>query len=396
MRHFRRGGNFRSGSGSKNTLITLAYIEKYIKNAESVQPQPEQVETEILPGFNHYPLPAKLMGAIERLGYSHQTPIQAKVIPQAMVGKDVIGIAQTGTGKTAAFLVPLITRLTNQQITRVLIMAPTRELAVQIYDDFERLARDSGFKASLCIGGTSVYQQINSLKRQFEVLIGTPGRIKDMWQQRVLNLNQFDALVLDEVDRMLDMGFIHDVREILNQLPSKRQSMFFSATMPKGVEQLCQTFAKEPITLTAKPVEQVYPIEQKLIKLEMGQRKLEILYDLISNQKEFKKVIIFGRTKHGVRRLAEELDRRGFAVDSLHGNKSQAARQRSLDLFKQDRVSVLVATDVGARGIDVADVTHVINYDLPESLEDYIHRIGRTGRAGHTGTAVTLIDPGLF
>jgi superfamily II DNA/RNA helicase len=376
---------------------TLSLIERYIQS--STVDVPQQVDTEIaevLPGFSGYDLPKHLMDSIDYLGFVSQTPIQAKVIPVAMSGRDVIGIAQTGTGKTLSFLVPLITKMQKGELNRVLIMAPTRELAVQIADDFYKLTRGSQLRSALCIGGTSVRQQIKMLQRPYQFLIGTPGRIKDMYQQGQIHTADFDGLVLDEIDRMLDMGFIRDVREILSTLPRKRQSLFFSATLPREVEVLCRTFAYNPELLVAKSQEKVYPISQKVMKLEAGQRKFEVLYDLMCNQEEYKKVIIFGRTKHGVRRLAEELDRRGFAVDSLHGNKSQSARQRSLDMFKSDRVSVLVATDVAARGIDVANITHVINYDLPESLDDYIHRIGRTGRAGHTGEALTLVEGNLY
>lgn len=381
----------------KTELKTLESIERYIQTStkvvsESVVDQ----EMEALSGFDNYDLPKNLIESISRLGFVSQTPIQTKVIPLALTGRDVIGIAQTGTGKTLSFLAPLITRMQRGELRKVLIMAPTRELAVQISDDFYRLSRNSGLFSTLCIGGTSVRQQIRLLQKPYQFLIGTPGRIKDMYQQGYIPMTAFDGLVLDEVDRMLDMGFIRDVREILSTLPQKRQSLFFSATLPREVESLCKSFAYQPITVVAQSREKVYPISQELVKLKAGQQKLDVLYDLMCNQEKFKKVIIFGRTKHGVRRLAEELDRRGFNVDSLHGNKSQAARQRSLNLFKSDRVSVLVATDVAARGIDVSNVTHVINYDLPETLDDYIHRIGRTGRAGNVGEALTFVDGHLY
>lgn len=399
MRRFRpRGGFAQSRSfgrriNPKTELKTLSLIERYIQTSQTARPEPAIPEAaESLPGFDDYTFPRPLAEAIGRLGFVNQTPIQAKVIPLVLSQKDVIGVAQTGTGKTLAFLAPLITQMIKGELKKILIMAPTRELAVQIADDFYRLTKNTGLNSTLCIGGTSVRQQIRLLQRPYQFLIGTPGRIKDMYQQGFIPMATFDGLVLDEVDRMLDMGFIRDVREILSTLPSKRQSLFFSATMPREVEGLCRSFAHDPMMVVAKSAERIYPIAQKVVRVEAGQRKLEILYDLMCNQQDFKKVIIFGRTKHGVRRLAEELDRRGFAVDSIHGNKSQAARQRSLDLFRSDRVSVLVATDVAARGIDVSNVTHVINYDLPETLEDYIHRIGRTGRAGHTGEALTLVD----
>jgi ATP-dependent RNA helicase RhlE len=285
-----------------------------------------------------------------------------------------------------------MTRVLENKVKKVLILAPTRELAVQIQADFFDLSKNSGLRSVLCIGGTSVRQQMNGLKTNYQFLIGTPGRVKDMYQQQYLPLGQFDALVLDEVDRMLDMGFIRDVREIVSRLPKERQSMFFSATMPREVESLCNSYSKSPVRLSTKSANYSAMVEQRVIKMSSGQRKLDVLYDLLSNQSEYKKVIIFGRTKHGVRRLARELDTRGFAVDSLHGNKTQSARLKSLEMFKKERVSILVATDVAARGIDVIDISHVINYDVPETIEDYIHRIGRTGRAGKNGIALTLVD----
>jgi ATP-dependent RNA helicase RhlE len=237
-----------------------------------------------------------------------------------------------------------------------------------------------------------VRRQLSLLKTHYQFLIGTPGRIKDMHSQKAIPLMYFDGLVLDEVDRMLDMGFIKDVTEIVNLLPKDRQSLFFSATMPDEVERLCQRFAKAPARITAKPMVEAKKVEQRVIKMKPGQQKLAVLHDLLSKTQEYTKVIIFGRTKHGVKRLALELYQRGFRVDSLHGNKTQAARQKSLALFKAERVSILVATDVAARGIDISDVSHVINYDIPQSIEDYIHRIGRTARAGKGGVALTLVD----
>jgi ATP-dependent RNA helicase RhlE len=285
-----------------------------------------------------------------------------------------------------------MTRVLAGKIRKVLILAPTRELAVQIQADFVDLSRNSGLRSVLCIGGTPVRRQLSLLKSHYQFLIGTPGRIKDMYSQRAIPLMFFDGLVLDEVDRMLDMGFIKDVTEIVNLLPKNRQSLFFSATMPDEVERLCQRFAKEPARITAKPTHDAKKVEQRLVKMTPGKTKMDVLHELLSRTEEFKKVIIFGRTKHGVKRLALDLFRLGFRVDSLHGNKTQAARLKSLEMFKAERVSILVATDVAARGIDITDVSHVINYDIPQTVEDYIHRIGRTARAGKGGVALTLVD----
>lgn len=393
---FRYRGNsnrFRAGRfQTKSNFRLVNEIEHFIADSDNQKEVSPSLEIVIEHSFEDFGFDERVLANVFQAGYENPTPIQDKVIPLAQKNQDVIGQAQTGTGKTAAFLLPLISKLLNQQLNRVLIMAPTRELALQIEADLRVLAKGSGLVGVMCIGGTSVRGQMAVLKQEYNFLIGTPGRIKDMSQQRMIDWKRFDALVLDEVDRMLDMGFIRDVREILSELPTERQSLFFSATLPNEVESLCRTFSKNLVKVKVASVKKMNQIKQELIKLEPGQQKKDLLYDLLCKQKEFRKVIVFGRTKHGVKRLAEELARLGFASDSIHGNKSQAARQRSLALFKSDRISVLVATDVAARGIDVADVTHVINYDLPETFEDYIHRIGRTGRAENYGTAVTFVE----
>lgn len=394
MRSFRprRGYIPRKNNGHKlvKALRTQGAIEQFIEEARELTPE-AAMESKVTAVFSDYSLPSSVQAAITTCGYRIPTPIQDQVIPVVLTGKDVIGIANTGTGKTASFLIPLITRILTHTLHKVIILAPTHELALQIKDDFYHLSKDSGLKAVLCIGGTSLRQQINNLSRPYNFLIGTPGRITDMVNQRQISLPTFDGVVLDEVDRMLDMGFIKDVRGILDKLPHKRQSLFFSATLPPDVETLCSTFANKPTLISIRTTEYAQSVEQHLVRLKEGQKKAEFLFALLRNQHEFKKVLIFGRTKHGVKRLARDLEVRGFAVDSIHGNKTQAARQRSLQLFKSQKISILVATDVAARGIDVTDISHVINYDMPETVEDYIHRIGRTGRAGQAGKAITFM-----
>jgi len=371
-------------------MRTLSSIERFI--ADSQSRQPESVEELCEGSFLDYALSKTMQEAIADCGYTIPTPIQNQVIPLAIKGKDVIGIANTGTGKTASFLIPLIERTQQRELNKILILAPTRELALQIQDDWHNLSQNSGLRSVLCMGGTSMKQQVARLRSHYDFLIGTPGRVKDMMQQNMIPFSHFSAVVLDEVDRMLDMGFVRDVKAILQEVPNHRQTLFFSATLPDEIKRLCQTFTSSPVTISVKKTEYPNLVEQHLVRVDNGQRKVEILYDLLGDQQEFKKVIIFGRTKHGVKRLAGDLNRRGFKVDSLHGNKTQAARQKSLELFKKHQVTILVATDVAARGIDIDDVTHVINYDMPESIDDYIHRIGRTGRAGNTGKAFTFVD----
>lgn len=323
-------------------------------------------------------------------GYKEPTPIQDQVIPHILANKDVVGIANTGTGKTAAFLIPLINKVLHNPTTRVLVVTPTRELALQIRDELLSFSQNLAIAAVLCIGGSSIVRQVERLQKRPAFVIGTPGRLKDLDQRHKLHFVHFDTIVLDEVDRMLDMGFIHDVQAIINQLPEKRQSLFFSATTNKKVEEIMQGFLREPVFAIVKSQDTQVNIEQEIVKTK-GKIKIEVLHDLLI-QKEFQKVLVFGRTKHGMERLTRELDSRGFKVASIHGNKTQGQRQRALQQFRDNRVQILLATDVVSRGLDIKDVTHVINYDLPETYEDYIHRIGRTGRADKTGVALTFVD----
>ncbi|OGD07260.1 hypothetical protein A2899_03230 [Candidatus Amesbacteria bacterium RIFCSPLOWO2_01_FULL_49_25] len=327
---------------------------------------------------------------IETRKYTILTPIQDQVIPLLLAGRDVVGIANTGTGKTAAFLTPFIQKVVNDRSQRLLILAPTRELAVQIEQEFRSFSSRMGLFSALCIGGVGMYGQIRSLRQNPNFVIGTPGRIKDLGNQREINFSLFNNVVLDEVDRMLDMGFVRDITEILSLLPKRRQSAFFSATTTPEVTKIMNGFLVSPVTVSVRANTTLQNISQKVVKAN-GKPKIEILHNLLITP-GFDKVLVFGRTKHGLERMAYDLTRRGFAVVAIHGNKSQSQRQRSLEQFKNNRVKVLLATDVASRGLDIDNVTHVINYDLPESYEDYVHRIGRTGRANKTGIALTLVD----
>jgi superfamily II DNA/RNA helicase len=340
--------------------------------------------------FASFAISEVLKQNIKTRGYAQPTPIQDQAIPVILEGRDVVGIANTGTGKTAAFLIPLLHKISHDVSQKVLIVAPTRELAVQIYQECQAFAQGMNIYSAICIGGVNIRPQIEQLRNNPHVVIGTPGRLKDLKNQGKLNFAIFANIVLDEVDRMLDMGFIKDVRFIISHLPKYRQSLFFSATLSPTVREVMQTFLTNPITISVKAQERPLNIDQDIIKTN-GRVKLDVLHELL-NQAAFKKVLVFGRTKWGIEKLAKQLNLKGLVVAALHGNKNQNQRQRALTEFKHNRVNVLLATDIASRGLDIPDVTHVINYDLPENYDDYIHRIGRTGRAGKKGIALSFVE----
>lgn len=323
-------------------------------------------------------------------GYEIPSPIQDQTIPLGLEGRDVIGIANTGTGKTAAFAVPVLDKLMNNPHSKALIIAPTRELAQQIEDEMRSIGKNSGMFGVLLIGGTPMGPQLRDLRNKPRVVIGTPGRIKDHLERGTLHLSTFDQVVLDEVDRMLDMGFLPDMRFILDNLKEDRQSFFFSATMDKRVEQLITTFSKDPVTVSVKTSDTSSNVHQDVIHYTDRNDKLEKLHEALIHD-DVKKVIVFDETQRSVEKLHQELSGRGFATDAIHGGKSQGQRQRALNRFKKSEIDILVATDVAARGIDVSDITHVINYAIPQTYEDYTHRVGRAGRAGNTGYALTFV-----
>ena len=341
--------------------------------------------------FQDFDIDKQLMNSIENRGYQNATPIQALAIPQVLKGSDVVGIADTGTGKTAAFLVPLINKTMHDKTSKVLIVAPTRELAEQISKELKEFVKGLHIFSALCIGGASMSRQIYELRYDNSFIIGTPGRLKDMIDRNRINLAKFNTIVLDEADRMLDMGFIADMRYLMDKMPATRQTLFFSATMSPRIQGLIGEFLHNPQTIAIKTRDTSSNVEQDVIRIDSGKSKIEMLENLL-RQEDFSKVLIFGRTKHGVQHLFETLVKRGFKADSIHGNKNYSQRQRALEMFKKNFIQVLVATDVAARGIDVADITHVINYDLPDTYEDYVHRIGRTGRTGKFGKALTFVE----
>jgi superfamily II DNA/RNA helicase len=324
-------------------------------------------------------------------GYVTPTPIQDRAIPHILRGQDVVGIANTGTGKTAAFLIPLINKVLKDRNQRILIMVPTRELATQIGDELKGFAPGLRIASAICVGGASIFNQMQDLRKKPNFVIGTPGRLKDLLERKTLVLSTFGTVVLDEADRMLDMGFINDMRIILAQLTTPRHTLFFSATLSSEIEVLIKNFLTEPVRIKVTTGETPTNVEQDIVRVPVGGSKIDVLHEML-NKPEFNKVLIFGRTKHGVEKLAKALEVRGFKADSIHGNKTQSRRQKALDLFKKGVTRVLVATDVAARGLDISDVSHVINYELPATHDDYVHRIGRTGRAGKKGIALTFVE----
>ncbi len=350
----------------------------------------EQIPYESKHQFSDFPFSPIIQANIVRKNYITPTPIQDQVIPVVMEGKDVIGLAATGTGKTAAFMLPLLNKMMQDKSEKVLIMAPTRELAVQIVEEGGEFARGSGIRYALVIGGVDMRGQIRDLSHNPSLVVGTPGRLKDLMERRALRLSEYRTIVLDEVDRMLDMGFIDDMRTLIGSLPKERHGLFFSATMNDKAQIIAREFLNNPVTVQIESQHASEAVDQDIVKLN-GRSKIEVLHELLI-QPGFDKVLVFGRTKHGMEKLSKTLSERGFATASIHGNKSQSQRQRALTSFKRNEVKVLLATDVAARGIDIDSVTHVINFELPETYADYIHRIGRTGRADRTGVALTFID----
>ncbi len=318
------------------------------------------------------------------------TPIQDQVIPLVLAGKDIIGIADTGTGKTAAFGIPILHQLMSSPHDKVLIMAPTRELAQQIDEDFKSIARGSGIRGTLLMGGVSISRQIRDLRANPQVIIGTPGRIEDHIKRGTLKLQRVNKVVLDEVDRMLDMGFINPIRRILKELPAQRQSLFFSATLDGKIAELIKQFTADPTAISINSNSSSENVNQDVISYVSKEEQIDKLHDLLIRG-DVSKVLVFDETQRSVERLHKELTSRGFKTDAIHGGKSQGQRKRALDKFKSNEINILVATDVAARGLDVSDITHVVNYSLPHSYDDYIHRIGRTGRAGRIGHALTFV-----
>ncbi len=385
-----RGGR---GGGLSERIDTSRFINKVVVTEQVEHFIPEH-------NFTDFLVDERLKQSVLTKGYTTPTPIQDRTIPHILKGQDLVGIANTGTGKTAAFLIPLINKVILDSKQQVLIIVPTRELAIQIDDELK------GFTKSIllgtnpknpgrifsvcCVGGAPIGKQIAELRYHNSFIIGTPGRLKDLVDRKMIRLSEFKSIVLDEADRMLDMGFIADMRAVMAGMPKDRQTLFFSATLSSEIEKLIGEFLREPVRISVKTQDTSKNVEQDIVRVTHAGAKLDTLHSLL-NQKEFSKVLIFGRTKHGVEKLSQMLTEKGFKADSIHGDKNHGQRQRALGKFKDNQIQVLVATDVAARGLDIPNVTHVINYDIPATYDDYVHRIGRTGRGGKKGKALTFI-----
>ena len=384
------GGSFggRRG-GSKGPTKKFIHPSKFINKAT---PKADEIVYQSTHKFTDFAFGPQLQANIAGKNYETPSAIQDQAIPSILEGRDVIGLANTGTGKTAAFLLPIIEKETDNTISpTTLIMAPTRELAQQIEEEFRVFAKGLNLFSALIVGGVSVDRQIRDLKRRPKFIIGTPGRLKDLINRKLIPLDRMTTLVLDEADRMLDMGFLPDIRAIVSGMPTDRQTLFFSATITPEIQMLVNTFLKDPVTVSVRTSETSEHVEQTVIEARDKAHKVELLTEMLRGE-GYDKVLVFGETKFGVQRLSDHLDNSGIPSVAIHGNKNQSQRQRALKQFKDERVRVLVATDVAARGLDIPNVSHVINFDTPQNYEDYIHRIGRTGRAGASGKAHTFID----
>ncbi|MDP1722976.1 MAG: DEAD/DEAH box helicase [Candidatus Gottesmanbacteria bacterium] len=391
--HFQRRG-FSGGNRSRpiKTVPKAALMASIAQSKIASQREPvvsnEPIITHV---FADFALDRQLQENIRAKSYVTPTPIQDQVIPAILAGRDVIGTAKTGTGKTAAFLIPLIQKVTLDRAQRVLVVAPTRELAYQIHKELRDFARGLSIRSALLIGGTGEWRQKEDLYRDPHFVIATPGRLKDFIETRAIRLSGFRNVVLDEADRMVDIGFINDIKYFISLIPKERQSLFFSATISGGAGEILTDFVRNPVKVSVNTQDSKATIMQDVIPVPGNTTKLAMLHEMLK-KKEFDKVLVFGRTKHGVQRLSDELEKRGVRAGAIHGNKRQNQRQYVLNQFARSEIQILLATDVASRGLDIPNVSHVINWDLPETMDDYTHRIGRTGRANKQGIALTFID----
>ncbi len=375
-----------SNRGPRNT--PQIHASRFINKAIAVQAEEPYAPEHT---FDEFGLAKQTVATLAYLGFSQPSEIQDKCIPAAIQNRDVIGLANTGTGKTAAFLLPIIDKISaNRDPLSVLILAPTRELAQQIDDEFRRFSAGQKIYSTVVVGGANISRQIQQIKRGPQVIIGTPGRLKDLINRRVIRLAHVTTFVLDEADRMCDMGFERDIRSIEAEMPKERQTLCYSATMTPSVQTIIQEFMQSPVMVSTVKGATNDHIEQDVVYARDKAHKVELLTNLLQ-QPDFEKVIVFGDTKFGVQRLADSLTKSNLPAVAIHGNKSQSQRERALQSFKRGEINVLVATDVAARGLDIPNVSHVINFDPPKAYDDYVHRIGRTGRAGNRGNALTFV-----
>lgn len=380
-----RSGGGRSGGRRKFSGEHID-VSKFINRAETIVEEAYQpVHT-----FNDFQIEPTLKTAIATRGYVVPSPIQDQAIPHSIDGRDIIGLANTGTGKTAAFLIPIINKILKDRKQQAIIITPTRELAMQIQRESIELIKALGIYAVLCVGGAPIRFQIQDLAKKFNIVIGTPGRLKDLLDKQKLVLDKVSTVVLDEADRMLDMGFIDDVKYFLRHMPAERQVLMFSATMPPAIEKLVHEFLRNPVKISVKSRDTSKNVDQDVVRVPDPTKKLDILSGMLKGP-GFSKVLIFVETKRAVDRLHDDLSGRGFKSAAIHGDKMHRERGAALRGFSMGKTQILIATDVAARGLDISDVTHVINYEIPQTYETYVHRIGRTGRANKKGTALTFV-----
>ena len=388
--NYKRSGSYPNNRNHSRPGLKTSTLDPSRLVKEASQTEVKEFRSDRL--IKDMPISAQLKQSLEKKGYERPTEIQDRTLEALMQGKDLLGIAQTGTGKTGAFLIPIIEHLIhNSEKSYALVVVPTRELALQVEEEFRSMTKGMGLYSACFIGGTSINKDLQTLRRQSHVVIATPGRLLDLTNRRALDLRKFKTLVLDEFDRMLDMGFVRDVNRIMDGMHQRNHTMLFSATHDKTQQTLINNILQDHITVKVSSGDRTADnIDQDIIKLKTGEDKFKILHEMLS-QETFNKVLLFEETKHKVSRLCVKLNKAGIPADQIHGNKSQNARQSALKAFKQGRIRVLVATDVASRGLDISDVSHVINYQVPQTHDSYIHRIGRTGRAGKAGKALTFV-----
>lgn len=388
-----RGSSFGGGRSGGRRLPPQPSYKQYMFTPTDDSGELKFAPYEVTQKFHDFALDAHVIANIDKKGYEKPTEIQEKTLQAIMDGKDMLGLANTGSGKTAAFLIPIIHRMLSGVQSRLLIMTPTRELADQIQTEFKWIAAGTFLRSVVVVGWASARGQIMDIKRGVHCIVATPGRLKDLYDRGVINFSDYGHVVLDEFDRMLDMGFIHDIKEIMAMLPAEKQTLLFSATMSRDIERHVHSFLKEPVQVTIKSEPVGSRVAQEVIFFTTGVDKKQKLHDLLQKDKEGK-YLIFTRTKREADRVSDDLSDLGASVDALHGDKSQNLRQRITNNFRTNKIRILIATDVAARGLDIPDVTHVINFDEPATREDYVHRIGRTARAGKAGTAYTFVRGG--
>lgn len=387
-RSFSQGSN--SHHGPKRRRGETIDISRFIQSSSTNTAA--KVEQPIVNSFDDFSLVPEIKSNLKFKKYITPTPIQDQAINLIIDGRDLIGLASTGTGKTGAFLLPLINKVFKDKSQKVLVIAPTRELAMQIDTEFRQFAWNMQIFSAVCVGGSPIFKQIHNLMRHPNFIIGTPGRLKDLSERKNINFSEFNNIVLDEVDRMLDMGFVDEIKRVMAALPVERQTLFFSATMPDKIKDLVAQFLSNPVTININSGTTASNVEQDIVRVHGDKSvKFNQLSDLL-RQPELKKVLLFSETKRDVERLTNDLNREGFKAESIHGNKKQNQRIRALTAFRNHEVNILVATDVAARGLDIKDISHVINYTVPQTYDDYIHRIGRTGREGKKGVALTFVE----